>query len=286
MPENSPRAASIGWRVEVNRPCSGSVHSVFPRAVNCLVEGQLWTILHTEGQDAPFGLRLEGGVLPGDLGARPGDAVRGRAGFLKVGSAVLDCRAASRWKPNLPAAFGAGWVQRFDLLGRLASPRAWTASSDLAATIAAALLERPAGPTLQGAVNRAVGNGPGLTPAGDDVLVGLLAGLSLAIVGHDQGDSDDRGVVVSRLARAWHETPSRTTDISRHLIDQASAGLFGAGVHALIRALAGTDARAVRSAADGLLATGASSGADTCVGVAACGPLLSRLRDYPGGILP
>jgi hypothetical protein len=55
-------------------------------------------------------------------------------------------------------------------------------------------------------------------------------------------------------------------------------------LHGLLRALAGDDPSAVRGAADALLAKGATSGGDTCVGLAACGSLLSRLR--PEGMLP
>lgn len=84
--------------------------------------------------------------------------------------------------------------------------------------------------------------------------------------------------------RAAAETPSRTTDISRHLLGQAAAAWFGAALHGLLGTLAGTDARALGPAVDAMLATGASSGADTCVGVAACGPLLSGL--IPEGNLP
>jgi hypothetical protein len=109
------------------------------------------------------------------------------------------------------------------------------------------------------------------------VLVGLLAALWLAVPSVDHRGRQRRGAARGRLERAWQQTPSRTTDISRHLVDQAIAGLLGADVHQLLRALAGQDARAVHRAVDALLATGASSGADTCVGVAACGPLLSHL---------
>src|SRR5262249_54768650 len=80
-PHHQHRIASIGWQVEVSGHSTGSVHSVFSRAVNCLVDGQLWTVLCPESAHAPFGLRLDGAVLPGDLGARSGDPVRARSGF-------------------------------------------------------------------------------------------------------------------------------------------------------------------------------------------------------------
>jgi hypothetical protein len=116
------------------------------------------------------------------------------------------------------------------------------------------------------------------------VLVGLLAGLWLAVPSQDDRDREYLDEVLSRLTRAWERTRSRTTDISRLLVEQAVVGWFGASVHALIGALGSTDIEAVSLAARGLMASGASSGADTCVGLAACGPVLSRLS--PEGILP
>ena len=152
----------------------------------------------------------------------------------------------------------------------------------MAASLAGALLAGPDPQTLQSAVDRVVGRGPGLTPAGDDVLVGLLAGLWLAGMGGDHREREDAGVLRSRLAQAWQATPSLTTDISRSLLDQAGAGWFGAALHGVLRALADPVPDAVASAVDAMLTIGASSGADTCIGVAACGPLLSGL--IPEGI--
>jgi hypothetical protein len=126
-------------------------------------------------------------------------------------------------------------------------------------------------------VNTAVGCGPGLTPAGDDVLVGLFAGLRFAVPGRENRDERRPGTLHSRLTEAWKQSTSRTTDVGRHLLDQAAQGWFGAAVHRLLRALAGPNIETMSGAADALLATGATSGADTCVGMAACGPLLSYL---------
>jgi hypothetical protein len=248
-----------------------------------MVDGQLWTVLDREAPDAPFGLRLDGSAIPGDLGALPGDPVSARAGFVSVGPAVVDCRTAARWIPNRPEVLGDGWPARFDEVGELAQPRSWPGSADLALQIADALMDRPGSRSVQAALNRAVGRGPGLTPSGDDVLMGLLACLWLAVPISDRGVHKRICSARRQLARAWQLTPSRTTDVGHHQVDQAVAGVFGSALHRLLKELARTDAMALRDATGALLANGASSGADTCVGVAAGGRVLSHLTE---GSLP
>ena len=277
MPEPGGRVGSVGWRVQVGRPWSGSVHSVFPRAVNCIVGGEPWVVLDAAAPDAPYGLRLEGAIMPGQLGVGPGDPVCSRAGYLALGPAVLDCRSASRWAPEPLEALNRGWAGRLAQVGRQAGATAWAGSADLAAALVDALLDRSHPQALQAAIDSTVGRGPGLTPAGDDVLVGLFAGLSLGGASDDHYAGDGRRVFHSRLAGAWAATPSRTNDISDSILDQACAGWFGAALHGLLRAVTRSDAEAVRRAVSALLAVGASSGADTCVGVAACAPLLAGL---------
>jgi hypothetical protein len=274
-PRHASRVTSVGWRVALEQPWSGSVHSVFPRAINFLIEGQMWTLLHQGAPDSPLGLRLDNGVMPGDLGAKPGDPVRGRARFVSIGPAVVDCRTATRWVPTPPNRYQSGWHARFLALRRFAHASAWSGAADLATEVTDALAEGRESPSLQAAVDAAVGRGPGLTPAGDDVLIGLLATLHLARPSTDHQGYQRITVARSRLMEAWHNTPSRTSDLSRHLLDDAVTGAFGAAVHGLLSALACTNDGAIRRAADVLLAIGASSGADTCVGVIAGGNLLS-----------
>ena len=63
-----------------------------------------------------------------------------------------------------------------------------------------------------------------------------------------------------------------TGDISRHLLQQAMQGWSGRALHALGQALVeGADEAALHSALARLLDSGASSGADGCIGlVTAC----------------
>jgi hypothetical protein len=281
MAATACRAVQIGGQVPVYPAARGTVHSVFARALNCTVGGQLWTLLAADAPDGPYGVRLEPGVLPGALGAHPGDPVSVRAGFVSAGPAVVDCRGAPRWVPRPAAPLGDGWAARMETVAALAAPRAWPGSAALAGRLADALDQPPGAGAVQQAVDEAIGRGIGLTPSGDDVLAGLLAALWWAAPGTERpaGPGAGRALAAgSRLASGWARTRSRTTDLSRHLLDQACRGLFGAALHGLLRAV-GAEAEAeadLPGAVDVMLGLGATSGADTCTGVAAAGRLLAR----------
>jgi Protein of unknown function (DUF2877) len=102
-----------------------------------------------------------------------------------------------------------------------------------------------------------VGLGPGLTPAGDDVLAGALAALAAA------GDEPRR----ARLAEAVRPLLPRTSPISAALLDQARLGRAIPQVVTLLRALAGSGE--LEAASSGLLAVGHTSGAALALGVRA-----------------
>ncbi|MEO6943086.1 MAG: DUF2877 domain-containing protein [Lacisediminihabitans sp.] len=100
-----------------------------------------------------------------------------------------------------------------------------------------------------------IGAGPGTTPSGDDIIVGVLAGLRVLGLG-------ERSAELSR--RVTPLIPA-TTAASRHYLSAAIEGRFGEHVHQLVAALAGGDSteRTLGSAAD----WGATSGIDLLVGL-------------------
>jgi hypothetical protein len=104
-----------------------------------------------------------------------------------------------------------------------------------------------------------VGAGLGTTPAGDDVICGVLAGLDLLGL----GDTHERlGAAVTPLLAS-------TTRTSRHLLAAAIDGRYTEGLTALTAALASASAPAVRAALGVLRRWGASSGLDQASGLAA-----------------
>lgn len=259
-------AVSLGGALDVWTPRTGAVHSVFAGAINLRVDDELWTVLGAGKPDQPFGIRLAPGVTH-RVDVPAAAPVRVRAGFVGVGPLVLDCRAAARWTPAPWPSPADGLADRLRHVERAAQARAWSGSPAMAAALAEALADR--GPRalcrLVDTVRRSVGRGPGLTPSGDDVLVGLLTGLGGAGA---QPALDRLGDVLAPLLRG-------TTELSRHLLVQARRGQPGRALHELGRALCegppGADL--ARSLAP-VLDTGATSGADACLGLGAACRLL------------
>src|SRR3954469_23869170 len=136
----------------------------------------------------------------------------------------------------------------------------------------------PGGPlaALRGAVRRAdldaalrtavrlVGLGPGLTPVGDDVMAGTMAGLVL--LGHPAAERFATGV--------YSLAGSRTTELSRALLRHAAAGHVSGEYAAVLHGLVGE--RPLAPAIAGLLATGSTSGRAMALGLCTAIDLVDR----------
>jgi hypothetical protein len=276
MPTTSPRpslsvrddaglaALSVGREIDPWMIRTGVVHSVFRRAINLLVDGEMWSVLGAEHPDAPFGIRLGNPRDCGGLGVAPRDTVHVRGGSIAVGRVAIDCRAASRWDPVAWCEPAVGLASRLFTVEQAARPRAWAESAHLATQVTLALAGGDA--ALARAVGRCVGRGPGMTPAGDDVLVGMLTVFSSSAAGGEGARS------AARLARALAPVLASTPDVSRHLLAQAARGLPSRAIHDLGAALVGGAAEpALEEALQVVLGIGCTSGADACTGmIAAC----------------
>ncbi len=131
-------------------------------------------------------------------------------------------------------------------------------TGDLLPALEHALTARDAA-RVAGCVASLVGRGPGLTPSGDDALVGLLA-----VLHRLAATADPSTELVGRAVTAHLH---RTGDISAHYLRLAAAGHFGERLVALCDALATGAHTAVEPAAAAVVATGATSGADALLGV-------------------
>jgi hypothetical protein len=106
------------------------------------------------------------------------------------------------------------------------------------------------------------GLGPGLTPAGDDYLVGLMAGLRLWPAPlENSGLSPEEACPIILEA-----TEGRTTLLSRAFLHSAKQGLFGENWHELLAELARGETIGIQRAARRILSSGATSGADALAG--------------------
>jgi hypothetical protein len=99
------------------------------------------------------------------------------------------------------------------------------------------------------------GLGPGLTPAGDDMLSGIL----FAVRAMNGPPVEPALLAVARSVR--------TSDLAAALLESAAAGYHIEPVHDLVTAAAGGDTNAAARAASGLDRFGSSSGADIAHGL-------------------
>jgi hypothetical protein len=255
---------SVGHALDVNSADSGVVHSVFVHAVNLIVCGKMWTLLAEHKGDLPFGIRLPLSNF-GTLGLRSGEPVSVRSGFVGVSaSLVVDCRMAPRWVPPRDKKLVPGLERRLTVVAAAACSRSWHASAQMAHAVRSAVNDASG---LDDALSKVVGRGPGATPSGDDVLVGVLAVLTSphsGMAGAKAAESIGRSIL---------PLLPTTTDVSGHLLRQAAEGLFCRDVHELASALIGALSRQEFSEkVRRVIETGATSGADTCEGLLAFAP--------------
>jgi Protein of unknown function (DUF2877) len=224
---------------------AGRVHSVFERAVNVLWRDGRMLTLHGPGPlAAPFAVALE--RLPTRASVAPG---------LPIGSWNFDWRDAepvALEMPRGPLGFGADALPERAGAQALRSPAGARTRQALARGIAAG-----DACAFADAACALIGFGEGLTPAGDDCVLGALAAVYRLAPGWLAAHAEQR----DRLAGAAR---SRTTDLARDFLLEALDGRFAEPVLALLTALSDDLAG---DAARRLLEMGATSGADTLCGI-------------------
>jgi len=107
-----------------------------------------------------------------------------------------------------------------------------------------------------------IGLGPGLTPAGDDFLVGFLAGLTLAAPATSVSPS-----FLSELCTCIDKAADQTTRLSGAWLRCAAHGQFGEAWHNLAHACQSGQRPQIEQAAHYILSTGATSGVDAITGL-------------------
>jgi hypothetical protein len=239
----------------------GRVRATFDRCAYVTVDGGPALVLHGAGRDHTPTSLCPVTWPPMASPVAVGDPVVGRAGHLRIGDLVLDVRGARVWRPAPPPVWNGGLADADAGAGhRLALCAARRRTGDLLPALMRALAGLDEG-RVRRCVASITGLGPGLTPSGDDALVGLLAVL------HRLAPQGEGSLAARRLGRAVVENLHRTADISAHYLRLAAAGHFGERLIALCDALAGGAPSEVGAAAEAVVATGATSGADALLGV-------------------
>jgi hypothetical protein len=212
--------------------------------------------------------------------ATPLDALRPGA-YAQVGTGVVEAglilAGAARWWDPVPALSPVTpetLDHRLDHLDavRAASPRTpGLAPSDGPGPMAAACAADALADAVEQA-ERIVGLGPGLTPAGDDFLCGLLLALRLLAPCVTPAPAETAAAV--RLAdwigaAVTSDATTRTTALSATLLHCAASGQASGEVSGVLRALTNPGGQGLTIATRRLLATGHTSGADLTWGICA-----------------
>jgi hypothetical protein len=221
---------------------SGRVVAAFPRAVYLSLPGGLFALVGPDVEPGPLHAHVT--RLPA---VAVGDPVRAAGGRLCIAGRPLPGRPEVWRAPPLP---GPG---RVDAIARTLR-RVLDHAPDLDLGTGAAPI--PAGDPAD-AARALAGRGTGLTPAGDDVLAGLL--LVARMRAGPAGEA--RLIAVAECAR--------THDISRAFLAEAARGRSVAAMHDLLGAAAAGDPTGARAARDRLARIGHTSGLDLAYGVLA-----------------
>lgn len=264
----APRVLTIAQPVWQNlrvRPFVGCVAGAFRRACTLVdAEGCVVTLVLPSLGNGPFFIVAEAAE---ELFERiqPEEPVRIDADHLIVGGGQLSLRVACVWDPTLPVqqAIGhltpaiaailhsyAGWPRP-----AAATPLAACTVHMLAEAAEALALALARNTGLTEAARQLAGLGAGLTPAGDDYLLGVMAALWL------RGDRQP----LRAMARA---AIARTTIISGAFLAAAARGQFTEAWHDLADALYRENPASCQEAVERIAAFGASSGCDALAGFA------------------
>jgi len=259
------------------------VQSIYRSVVNITTADGLLTVASPEGGGLPNGILADLGPDWRAIGLHPGMLVSAGDVNVRVPEAGFEIQfdSASRWSPRFRSSAGAAdaaaarWGRRTAATRTIARTRASAAGFgtllredvpddpvgilEVARPIVAGLvvaLETGDRSLAAELATRLVGLGPGLTPSGDDLLVGIEAALH-ALARPSAGF----------LALALDDVEGRTTALAATLLRHAGAGEFAERLHTLLAALLGSDDEAIPAAIDRAVAWGATSGTDCLLGV-------------------
>lgn len=227
----------------------GRVVAVYRRAAYLRLPAGLVALVVPGVWRGPSHVRC--GARPGLLA--PGDRVDVAGGAsLRIGGVVVDLSRATVWRGRLPApeALAAASAAIFE-----SAPPTALLDPRYADRLAGAL-HRLDHDDLDGVARALGGLGPGLTPAGDDVLAGILL-VRRALGG------DAAGPRLEAAVRAV-----RTTWIAKEMLVWAARGQAVEPVHDLLVALAGGDGPRAAASLAALARLGHTSGADLAFGLA------------------
>jgi hypothetical protein len=260
---------------------NGAVHSVFENACNIEIDdGRLLALLAPTVANVPHGVRID--LPPGVAFADrlvAGQWVGCRAGRLRFAGSefTIDLTVARAWRPDLGTS-GIDWARpevvqawrvawrvwrRFRGVRQPAPPVSSGRAVELRALVLSDATRRLRSGEATLAIERLIGCGPGLTPSGDDLIVGFLAGLWRGV-----GADPQRRSFVATLGKTVSAAARATCDISRAYLGHAAGGQFAEPIAILARHLGdGAGPEQVEQVTSTALRVGHLSGSDGVLGL-------------------
>lgn len=252
-------AASLGEAIPHGN-FDARVQSVFDSAVNLRLadEDRLITLLISDRYELPQGIRVsaKNAPLPSlTVGLRA--AARGGILRFEASPLSIDLRGAPVWKcpvPELGADMGLpavqqAWATAWELLNQEQRLKGTDIVADdlFRMNTGTPLNQRMNGPVMSlvtstvqfdeqnsiQAAEKMIGLGPGVTPSGDDILLGFLAGLWSAAGGNAR-----HGSFIRAFGRALMPLAKQTGEISRTYLYHATRGQFSSSLSHLAEAIA------------------------------------------------
>jgi hypothetical protein len=281
-------AISLGYAVSTEN-FDASVHSVFRSALNLRLDGKdhLLTLVTSREGDLPQGIRLDAPEGFSFEDFRLGESAICRGGILhfEKNSLTVQLSGARRWKCDLPAlgfdsadpAVSAAWSFVWEALNkqqRLAESD--IVAEELLVESAREGVPRRAGKALRelvaatqrydvtdSSVKALIGLGTGLTPTGDDLLVGYVAGLWCTAQ-----DKSKQLQFLSRLGETIFHLSSQTNDISCTYLYHAAQGQVSSRLANLAEAISqGINHERLSEIAKAAFKVGHTSGMDAVTGL-------------------
>lgn len=223
-------------------PTAVSLLHRFNHVINLIdTHGTIISIVQPSISAGPFSIVVEE-TRPFPPTINPSTTIHKTANSLHIGPLHLDLRPADVWQPmpnwELLRHQQKEWLTLLPELGTAVSqhqdrlitgvpvnfaPRFQAATGAVRKAIA-----QPGAPGLATAVNQLAGLGPGLTPAGDDFLLGLLLGLWA---------TRPEAEVIELTERVVETAVSRTTQLSAAWLQAAAQGEAWLAWHNLLAAL-------------------------------------------------
>lgn len=236
----------LGAQEVLSVPGTGRVVGVYSKAVYLRLPGGLVALTSFDVPSGPIHARTSTPLT----GLKLGEKVVHTGSLLQAGPVLLTLDGAQVWQGAVQDAeqLAAGLELALDLLQRVTGSALDSGVSDQARTLLAK-------GNLPGAASVLGGSGPGLTPAGDDCLAGILI-VASTLWGHS---------ATPMLAQLVEDI--ETNEISRAFLRWAARGQSIEPLHRFLELAARGDADDASIALADLTRFGHSSGADLALGL-------------------